>query len=129
MLKQPGYIDSDGVVQVKGRATCLIDTGDKLLVTELMFNGTFNELDHHQIAALASCFIQCDKTSKQVHLTNELVKPLRQLQDSARLIAQVQRECKIEVDIEQYVESTNCPTFDGGHLPLVQGCFIFRGYQ
>jgi len=109
VLKRLGHIDSDGVVQVKGRAACLIDTGDELLVTELMFNGTFNELDHHQIAALASCFIQCDKSSEQVHLTNELVKPLRQLQDSARLIAQVQRECKLEVDIEQYVESTNRP--------------------
>jgi len=55
----------------------------------MFYAGTFNELDHHQIAALASCFIQCDKSSEQVHLTNELVKPLRQLQDSARLIAQV----------------------------------------
>lgn len=109
VLKRLGHIDSDGVVQVKGRAACLIDTGDELLVTELMFNGTFNELDHHQTAALASCFIPCDKSSEQVHLTNELVKPLRQLQDSARWIAQVQRECKLEVDIEQYVESTTRP--------------------
>lgn len=28
------------MVQLKGRAACLIDTGDELLVTELMFNGT-----------------------------------------------------------------------------------------
>jgi len=39
VLKKLGHIDADGVVQVKGRAACLIDTGDELLVTELMFNG------------------------------------------------------------------------------------------
>jgi hypothetical protein len=39
VLKRLGHIDADGVVQVKGRAACLIDTGDELLVTELMFNG------------------------------------------------------------------------------------------
>jgi superfamily II RNA helicase len=31
------WIYADGVVQLKGRAACLIDTGDELLVTELMF--------------------------------------------------------------------------------------------
>lgn len=40
VLKKLGHIDADGVVLVKGRAACLIDTGDELLVTELMFNGT-----------------------------------------------------------------------------------------
>ncbi|GAA0163230.1 DNA metabolism protein [Lithospermum erythrorhizon] len=39
VLRKLGHIDSDGVVQLKGRAACLIDTGDELLVTELMFNG------------------------------------------------------------------------------------------
>jgi ATP-dependent RNA helicase DOB1 len=34
-----GHIDGDGVLQLKGRAACLIDTGDELLITELMFNG------------------------------------------------------------------------------------------
>lgn len=41
VLKRLGHIDADGVVQLKGRAACLIDTGDELLVTELMFNGEF----------------------------------------------------------------------------------------
>lgn len=41
VLKKLGHIDADGVVQLKGRAACLIDTGDELLVTELMFNGDF----------------------------------------------------------------------------------------
>uniref|UniRef100_A0A2P2MK80 RNA helicase n=1 Tax=Rhizophora mucronata TaxID=61149 RepID=A0A2P2MK80_RHIMU len=89
VLKRLGHVDADGVVQLKGRAACLIDTGDELLVTELMFNGTFNDLDHHQVAALASCFIPVDKSTEQIHLRTELAKPLQQLQESARKIAEV----------------------------------------
>ncbi|KAL2944214.1 DExH-box ATP-dependent RNA helicase DExH10 [Bienertia sinuspersici] len=36
--KKLGHIDANGVVQLKGRAAALIDTGHELLVTELMFN-------------------------------------------------------------------------------------------
>ncbi|KAL8138725.1 hypothetical protein V2J09_004726, partial [Rumex salicifolius] len=109
VLKKLGHIDSEGVLQLKGRAAAQIDTGDELLVTELMFNGTFNDLDHHQVAALASCFIPCDKSNEQINLRTELAKPLQQLQDSARKIAEIQHECKLEVNVEEYVESTVRP--------------------
>lgn len=49
VLKKLGHIDADGVVQLKGRAACLIDTGDELLVTELMFNGEFELLSSNPI--------------------------------------------------------------------------------
>lgn len=109
VLKKLGHIDADGVVQLKGRAACLIDTGDELLVTELMFNGTFNDLDHHQIAALASCFIPGDRSNEQIHLRAELNKPLQQLQDSARRIAEIQHECKLDVIVDEYVEAAVRP--------------------
>ncbi|KAI8014695.1 DExH-box ATP-dependent RNA helicase DExH10 [Camellia lanceoleosa] len=109
VLKKLGHIDTDGVVQLKGRAACLIDTGDELLVTELMFNGTFNDLDHHQIAALVSCFIPGDRSSEQIHLRAELAKPLQQLQDSARRIADIQHECKLEINVDEYVEAAVRP--------------------
>ncbi|KAI4352733.1 hypothetical protein L6164_006954 [Bauhinia variegata] len=109
VLKKLGHIDADGVVQLKGRAACLIDTGDELLVTELMFNGTFNDLDHHQVAALASCFIPGDKSSEQIQLRTELARPLQQLQDTARRIAEVQHECKLDINVDEYVESTVRP--------------------
>ncbi|CAK8579420.1 unnamed protein product [Lathyrus sativus] len=109
VLKKLGHIDADSVVQLKGRAACLVDTGDELLVTELMFNGTFNDLDHHQVAALASCFIPVDKSSEQIQLRSELARPLQQLQDNARRIAEIQHECKLEVNVNEYVESTVKP--------------------
>lgn len=100
------------------------------------WSGTFNDLDHHQVAALASCFIPVDKSSEQINLRMELAKPLQQLQESARKIAevlclsfnvlltnlfirkhnwkfltfsQIQNECKLEVNVDEYVESTVRP--------------------
>ncbi|KAF6154150.1 hypothetical protein GIB67_016402 [Kingdonia uniflora] len=88
VLKKLGHIDADCVVQLKGRVACLIDTGDELLIMELMFNGTFNDLDHHQVAALSSCFIPREKSNEQIHLKTELGKPLQHLQESARRITE-----------------------------------------
>ncbi|KAJ7537966.1 hypothetical protein O6H91_11G029700 [Diphasiastrum complanatum] len=69
-----------------------------------MFDGLFNDLDHHQIVALASCFLPIDKSNEQIHLKADLAWPFRHLQDTARKIAEVQCECKLEVDVQQYVE-------------------------
>lgn len=55
----------------------------------ILWAGTFNDLNHHQVAALASCFIPGDRSTEQILLRDELAKPLRQLQDSARKIAEV----------------------------------------
>ncbi|KAF6143537.1 hypothetical protein GIB67_029706 [Kingdonia uniflora] len=88
VLKKLGHIDANCIVQLKGRA------------------GTFNDLDHHQVAALASCFIPGEKSNEQIHFRTELGKPLQQLQRSARRIAEIQRECNLEVNVEEYVKST-----------------------
>jgi ATP-dependent RNA helicase DOB1 len=40
-----------------------VDTADELLVTELMFNGCFGRLDHHQLVALSSCFMPVEKSN------------------------------------------------------------------
>jgi superfamily II RNA helicase len=51
--------------------------------------GLFTDIDHHQVVALASCFLPVEKSNEQVHLKNELAWPLRKLQDTARKIAEV----------------------------------------
>lgn len=40
-----------------------MDTADELLAAELMFNGTFNSLDPHQLVALVSCLVPVDKSN------------------------------------------------------------------
>ena len=53
---------------------------DELLVTELLFNGVFNNLTPQQSAALFSCFVFDEKAKEMPKLTEELSGPLRQMQ-------------------------------------------------
>lgn len=48
---------------LQGKAACEITTADELLATEMMFNGTFNSLDKHQLASLVSCLVPVDKSN------------------------------------------------------------------
>ena len=47
----------------------------------------------------------CPVLQEEVQLKRELAGPLSQLQETSRSIAEVQRESKLEVDTDQYVES------------------------
>jgi len=62
VLRKLGMIDEEGIVTLKGRAACEIDTADELLTTEMMFNGTFNGLDKHQLVSLVSCLVPGEKS-------------------------------------------------------------------
>ena len=66
VLRKLGHISADDVVLLKGRAACEIDTADELLTTELMFNGTFNNLDKHQLVALVSCLVPVEKSNVSI---------------------------------------------------------------
>ena len=52
-----GYANAADVIEMKGRVACEISSGDELLLTELMFNGAFNDISVEQQVALLSCFV------------------------------------------------------------------------
>ena len=56
-----GYADAADVIEMKGRVACEISSGDELLLTELIFNGAFNDLSVEQEVALLSCFVFQEK--------------------------------------------------------------------
>ena len=77
-----GFANASDVIEVKGRVACEISryslrththtqthtfsltaSGDELLLTELMFNGAFNDLSVEQCVALLSCFVFQEKVS------------------------------------------------------------------
>uniref|UniRef100_UPI00358E6646 exosome RNA helicase MTR4 n=1 Tax=Myxine glutinosa TaxID=7769 RepID=UPI00358E6646 len=105
VLRRLGYATSSDVIELKGRVACEISSGDELMLTELLFNGIFNELTPPQCAALLSCFVFREKAGEMPKLSSELAKPLRQLQESARRIAKVSAEAKLQVDEEDYLAS------------------------
>lgn len=44
VLRRLGFTSKDDVVEQKGRAACEIDTGDELVICELIYDGVFNDL-------------------------------------------------------------------------------------
>ena len=105
VLRKLGHLDDSGVVTLKGRAACGIDTADELLVTELMFNGVFGALSPPLVAALCSCFIPTEKSSVETPLQGDLRAAVAQLMDTARMVAEVQHGAGMEVDVDAYCEA------------------------
>jgi ATP-dependent RNA helicase DOB1 len=56
VLRRMGYVSESDVIETKGRVACEISSGDELLLTEMIFNGIFNDLTVEQTVSLLSCF-------------------------------------------------------------------------
>ena len=104
VLKRLGHVDAAGVVQLKGRAACEIDTGDELLITELMFDGLFGPLSPAACAAVCSCFVPTEKSKEGAPVRQELAAPCAAVQAAAQRIATVQRDAGLDVSVEDYVD-------------------------
>ena len=98
-----GFTTQSDVVEMKGRVACEISTGDELLLTEMIFQNVFNDLTVEQSVALLSCFVFDEKVDQKARMQEELSAPLRMMQDMARKIAKVAKECKMEIDEDEYV--------------------------
>ncbi|XP_036164418.1 exosome RNA helicase MTR4 isoform X3 [Myotis myotis] len=86
VLRRLGFATSSDVIEMKGRVACEISSADELLLTEMMFNGLFNDLSAEQATALLSCFVF-------------------QENECAKRIAKVSAEAKLEIDEETYLSS------------------------
>lgn len=105
VLRRFGFINEAEVVQLKARVACEISTGDELMLSELLFNGFFNNLTPEQVASALSVFVFEEKTKETPALTREdLAKPLREIQAQARIVAKVSQESKLAVNEEEYVQ-------------------------
>ncbi|CAH2355922.1 ATP-dependent RNA helicase DOB1 [[Candida] railenensis] len=105
VLRRLGFTTANDIIELKGRVACEISTGDELLLTELIFNGTFNDLTPEQCAALLSCFVFQERAKEVPRLKPELAEPLKSMQDMATKLAKIFKECKIELVEKEYVES------------------------
>ncbi|KAK6820006.1 rRNA-processing arch domain protein [Aspergillus parasiticus SU-1] len=106
VLRRFGFINEAEVVQLKARVACEISTGDELMLSELLFNGFFNNLTPEQVASVLSVFVFEEKSKETPALTrDELAKPLKEIQAQARIVAKVSQESKLAVNEEEYVQS------------------------
>lgn len=105
VLRRLGFTTSEDVIEMKGRVACEISSGDELLLTEMIFNGVFNDLTPEQCAALLSCCVFQEKSEDVPKLKDELGGPLKIMQETARRIAKVSQESKLNIVEEEYVQS------------------------
>lgn len=105
VLRRLGFTTQNDIIELKGRVACEISTGDELLLTELIFNGNFNDLSVEQCVSLLSCFVFQERAKEVPRLKPELAEPLKNMQDMASKIAKVYKECKIEIVEKEYTES------------------------
>ncbi|KAK7550811.1 ATP-dependent RNA helicase DOB1 [Phyllosticta citricarpa] len=103
VLRRLGFISESDVVQIKARVACEISTGDELVLSELLFNGFFNELTPEQCAAALSVFIFEEKSNDTSSLREELAKPFRDIQAQARIVAKVSQESKLNLNEDEYL--------------------------
>ncbi|CAL1193328.1 ATP-dependent RNA helicase DOB1 [Candida parapsilosis] len=105
VLRRLGFITQNDIIELKGRVACEISSGDELLLTELIFNGNFNDLSSEQSAALLSCFVFQERAKEAPRLKPELAEPLKLMQEMATKVAKVSKECKIDITEQDYLES------------------------
>ncbi|KAM3196843.1 hypothetical protein ACQJBY_072502 [Aegilops geniculata] len=105
VLRRLGYITSEDVVEIKGKVACEISSADELTLTELMFSGTLKDATVEQMVALLSCFVWQEKLQDAPKPREELDLLFYQLQETARRVANLQLECKIQIDVESFVNS------------------------
>ncbi|KAI6678964.1 hypothetical protein NL676_039760 [Syzygium grande] len=105
VLRRLGYITSDNVVELKGKVACEISSADELTLTELMFNGVLKDVKVEEMVSLLSCFVWQEKLQDATKPREELDLLFSQLQDTARRVAKVQLECKVQIDVESFVNS------------------------
>ncbi|KAL8234512.1 hypothetical protein R6Q59_020612 [Mikania micrantha] len=105
VLRRLGYVTRDDVVELKGKVACEISSADELVLTELMFNGVLKDIKTEEMVSLISCFVWQEKLQDAPKPREELDMLFTQLQDTARTVAKVQLECKVEIDVESFVSS------------------------
>ncbi|DAZ96390.1 TPA: hypothetical protein N0F65_010757 [Lagenidium giganteum] len=114
VLRRLEFVGKDGVIQRKGRTACEVSTCDELLVTEMIFNGQFNDLTVNETVALLSCMINTEKAKEgqKPPAAQNLEAPVRQMRETARRIAKIVQDAKMTIDVDEYAESFNTSLVD-----------------
>ncbi|KAF0683621.1 Aste57867_24327 [Aphanomyces stellatus] len=114
VLRRLEFVNGENVIQRKGRTACEVSTADELLVTELIFNGAFNDLNVKECVALLSCLINTEKVKEgQKPPTAETLEgPILNMRDTARRVAKTMQDANIAIDVEEYASSFNTNMVD-----------------
>lgn len=109
VLVKLGYIADNETVCVKGRVACEVNTCEELLVTEMVFEGLFNDLEPPELIAVLSSLVWQEKSSDEEfdsELPEKLVACCKRMKAIATNLGRLQKELGLPIDPGEYCEST-----------------------
>jgi len=106
VLKRLKYVDTNCVVQLKGRVACEMGSNE-LIITELVFENKLTDRPPAEIAALLSCMVFQQRNCSEPELTEGLKVGVADIQATAARVGQVQVDCGLLQPVGDYVESFN----------------------
>lgn len=113
VLVRLGFIDKDGNVLIKGRVAASINTANEIVITELLLDGFFNELDPQTCAALLTVFVsepEQQSSKENLDIPDEMIQSWTQIQKVIQNIATISLECGVDIDVEKF-KSEFSPSF------------------
>ncbi|KAI7756452.1 hypothetical protein M8C21_002341 [Ambrosia artemisiifolia] len=102
VLKEIGCIDSDLVVEIKGRVACEMNSGEELICTECLFENQLDDLEPEEAVALMSAFVFQQRNASEPSLTPRLAQAKQRLYDTAIKLGQLQAHFNIQIEPEEY---------------------------
>ncbi|KAK1298896.1 hypothetical protein QJS10_CPB14g01721 [Acorus calamus] len=104
VLKEICCIDSDHVVQIKGRVACEMNSGEELISTECLFENQLDDLEPEEAVAIMSALVFQQKKTSEPSLTPKLALAKQRLYKTAKRLGELQAHFKVSIDPEQYIE-------------------------
>lgn len=104
VLKEIGCIDSDLLVQIKGRVACEMNSGEELICTECLFENQLDDLEPAEAVALMSALVFQQKNTSEPSLTPKLALAKQRLYETAVRLGELQARFKVAVNPEDYVQ-------------------------
>jgi len=120
VLRRLGHVNKDYVIELKGRVGCEISTADELVTTELLLGGAFNDLSPAHAAAMLSCLVFTEASTKddEVALPPELAALHRVLFENAKRVGEIMNEANLETDAEEFAKKFRVDLME----PVFQWC-------
>jgi antiviral helicase SKI2 len=106
VLQHVGYIDTDLVVQLKGRVACEINSSDELIATECLFDNQLDHLSPAEAVALLSALVFQQKEASKPLLTPRLAEAKDRLHNTALRLGEVQASFGLPINPEDYASDT-----------------------
>lgn len=110
IMRKLELLSQEDIVQLKGKIASVLMAGDELLLTELIVNGFFNDLPPAQVAAVLTCMVLDENSSKEEKSAikkEELKKLYDVVKSQAHKMAGIYTDCKLKIDkVKQPIQWT-----------------------